>query len=107
MIAEADGGWCMVAVVVRALALGLPLPGRALARLCRSRLAGSQLAGLRLRPRAWRTCLPLGAALANLPRLARLDRLDVHRARLLGMPVSIGSRLGTYAFRAGVCSIAA
>ena len=95
MIAEADGGRGMVTVAVRALALGLPLSGLALARLCRSRLAGSQLAGLGLRSRARRTGLPLGAALASLPRFARLDRLGVHRARLLGVPAPIGSRLGT------------
>ena len=106
MIAEADGSRGAVAVMVRALALGLPLPGRALTRLGRSGLAGSLFARLRSWPRPRWTGLPLGTALAHLSGLARLGRLGVLHARLLGMPVSIVS-LGACAFRARMHSIAA
>src|SRR5262245_39599191 len=52
-------------------------------------LGRSGLAGLRRWPRPRRASLPLGSALARLLRLARIGRLGVHDAGLLGSGVSI------------------
>src|SRR5262245_53249242 len=89
MIAEADGGRRMVAVAVLALALGLPLARRGLARLGGCGLGRSRLTRPRLRPRPRGASLPIGAAFARLPGLAGRGWLGLRGTGLLAIGVPI------------------